>query len=445
MSGKEQPPHGTYPSKSSRSGLFHHELTTSPHVSTSLHHWHVSSRTDFLQAISSASRDDLPLAQSTTGHSQTFPKSKDEQMSELVDMIDTYRIELDKTRGNMEDLARRYESLEGRCESLEILNRGLKSQNEDLERRLEQLARENKTAAGATMYEANRSRQTTKTSLAIMPPPASQTLVQRSTIPASAQHHGDHLYNHLNQFFRQTEIWAGNYANSPVPAALQSVTKKFKERQLKLAIPSHLLHDLNNVRHAMTKLILIAMIEATFQPQCFEYFKPEFSGQLTAERRQVYGGIPSDERKALAEARTRAIKMFVQDPKWAEFLNKFVSNKCGEIWQMLRPVFGPGAAEDGAWPSFVGLFRQAASIALTMHQRVSFFRVDFPPVGEGSCYNPAVMTIVESAGSQWRPPAGAGPQRLKLAATPIIYETTWGSNGAMGEPKPMCKAKVLLE
>ena len=40
-------------------------------------------------------------------------------MSELVDTIKTYRVELDKTRRNMEDLTRRYENLECRYQSLE--------------------------------------------------------------------------------------------------------------------------------------------------------------------------------------------------------------------------------------------------------------------------------------------------------------------------------------
>lgn len=40
-------------------------------------------------------------------------------MSDLVDTIKTYRVELDKTRRNMEDLTRRYENLECRYESLE--------------------------------------------------------------------------------------------------------------------------------------------------------------------------------------------------------------------------------------------------------------------------------------------------------------------------------------
>ncbi|MDI1487681.1 MAG: hypothetical protein OHK93_006952 [Ramalina farinacea] len=430
MSSKEQPPHGTYLSKSSRSGLFHPELTTSP------------------LAVPSPSRDNQLVERSTTGHSHTFPKSKEEQMGELVETINTYRLELDKTTRNTEDLTRRYKDLERRNESLESLNRSLKSQNEDLQRRnesLQQELQENQAAHGIVRENQKQVRQTTNMPLAIMPFQPSQHIVQRSTIPASAQQHVDHLSDNLNHLFRQAEIWAGTHANSPVPAALQSVTKSFKERQLKLAIPSQLLHDPNTLRHVMTKLILFAMIEATFQPQCFEHFKPEFGDQLTAERRNVYGGIPSQERKALAEARSGAIKKFVRDPNWAGFLNNFVSSKCGEIWQMLRPVFGAGAAAAAAWPSFVGLFRQAVSIALTMHQRVCLFRIDFPPTGEKSCYNPAVMQTVGSTGSEWQPSAGAGPQRLRLAATPIIYETTWGVNGAMGEPKPICKANVLLE
>ena len=366
-------------------------------------------------------------------------------MSELVDTINTYRVELDKTRGNMEDLARRYQDLESRYESLEILNRGLKSQNEDLERRLEQLARETKTAPGATMYEANRSRQTIPKPLAIMPPPSSQTLVQRSVNPASSQQHVDHLSNQLDHFFQQAENWAKAYAKTPVPAALQLVKQRFKERRIKIAITSQLLHDPDTCCHAMTRLVLFTIIDATFQPQCFEHFKPELTGELRAEHRNVYGGIPSQERKALAEARSGAIKMFVQDPNWAGFLNNFVSNKCGEIWQMLRPVFGPGAAEDGAWPSFVGLFRQAVSIALTMHQRVCLFRVDFPHVGEGSAFNPAEMVAIAFAAHEGRRPGATGPQRLKLSITPVIRKTVLEESGAVGATVPICKAKVILE
>ena len=365
-----------------------------------------------------------------------------------MDTINTYRVELDRTRGSMEDLTRRYKDLKHLNESLESRNRILESRNEELERwnkSLEQRAHEKKEAHGSTTESLEQGRPTTKTRLAIMPFQPSQEIVQRSTIPASAQQHGDHLYNHLNQFFQQTEIWAGTYASSPVPGALQSVTTKFKERRSKVAISSHLLHDPNTLRHAITKLIVFAMIEVTFQPQCFEHFKPEFNGPLTAERRKMYGGIPSDERKALAEARTRVFETFVQDPNWAGFLNNFVSNECGKIWQLLRPVFGPGAAAAEAWPSFVGLFRQAVSIALTMHQRVCLFRVDFPPIGEKSCFNPAVMKIMGSPASEGRASAGAGPQRLRLAVTPVIYEIVWGINGAMGEPKPICKANVLLE
>ena len=445
MSGKEQPPQGTYASKSSRSGLFHHELTTSPHVSISLHHWHVSSRTDYLQAVSSPSRNDQPVERSTTGHSQTFPKSKDEQMSELVDTINTYRVELDKTRGNMEDLARRYQNLESRCESLEVLNRGLKSQNEDLERRLEQLGRETKTAPGATTYDANISRQTIPTLLAIMPPPSSQIMVQRTVNPAPSQQHVDHLSNNLSHFFQQAEVWAKAYAITPVPAALQSVKQKFKERRINLPIHSQLLHDPDTACHAMTRLILFAIIDTTFQPKCFEHFKPEFGDQLQAERRKVYSGIPSQERKLLADARIGVIKMFIRDPEWTNFLNKFVSEKCSKLWQLLQPVFGIGAAAADAWPSFVGLFREGVSIALTMHQRVCLFRVDFPHVGEGSAFNPAEMTVIAPVAEEGRRPGTTGPQRLKLSITPVIRKTVLEESGAIGATVPICKAKVILE
>ena len=125
-----------------------------------------------------------------------------------------------------------------------------------LERRLERLARENKAAPGATTYEANRSRQKTTASLAIMPPPSSHELVQRSVSPPPTQQHVDHLFDDFNHFFEQAEICAKTYATTPAPAALQSVKQKFKERRMNLAITSQHLHDSDTTRHAMTKLIL---------------------------------------------------------------------------------------------------------------------------------------------------------------------------------------------
>ena len=324
-----------------------------------------------------------------------------------------------KTRREMEDLTRR--------------NRTLESQNKSLERRIESLERQ------------------AEIPLTIMPPPSYREIVHRSTDFVSAQNRADHLTNdltdNLNHFFQQAGNWANSYAKSPVPAGLINVIRKFKERQMNVAVSSQLLQDPRTYRHVITKLIIFSTINATFESSCFEQFNPDCKEQLRAEhhKRKVYGGIPSEERKALAEARTHTMKMFVHDPKWDEFLNDFVSNKCGTLWQMLQPVFGPGAASGDAWQSFVRLFRQAVSIALTMHQRVSFFRVDFPPVGEGSCFNPGEMVSLAAMGIEGGSAAGAGPQRLRLAITPVIFETVWGVNGAMGEPKPVCKACVLLE
>ena len=366
-------------------------------------------------------------------------------MSELVETINTYRIELDKTRGNMEDLARRYENLESRYESLETLNRGLKSQNEDLERRLRQLARQNEAAPGTTTYDAIKSRPETTASLTIMPPPSSRDLVQRSVNPPLAQQHIDHLSDHFNHFFQGVDIWAKNYATTPAPAALQPIKQKFKERHMNLTISSQLLHDPDTARHTITKLILFAFMDATFQPRCFAHFKPEFGEQLHAERHKLYSGIPSNERKLLAQARVGVINMFVRDPEWNNFLNKFVSDKCSKLWQLLQPVFGTGAGAADAWPSFVGLFRQAVSIALTMHRRVCLFRIGFPHVGEGSAFNPAEMTKIGPTTDEGPRPGATGPQRLKLSITPVIRKTVLEESGAIGATVLICKAKVISE
>ena len=72
--------------------------------------------------------------------------------------------------------------------------------------------------------------------------------------------------------------------------------------------------------------------------------------------------IPSKERKLLAEARLGVIKMFVRDPDWTNFLNKFVSDKCSKLWQLLQPVCGPEATAEEAWSSFEDHLRQAVDI-----------------------------------------------------------------------------------
>ena len=81
--------------------------------------------------------------------------------------------------------------------------------------------------------------------------------MQGSVNAASSQHHVDHLSNNLNRFFQQAEIWAKAYANTLVPAALQSVTKKLKERHMNVAISSKLLHDPETCRHTITILVHI--------------------------------------------------------------------------------------------------------------------------------------------------------------------------------------------
>ncbi|MDI1489186.1 MAG: hypothetical protein OHK93_008464 [Ramalina farinacea] len=110
---------------------------------------------------------------------------------------------------------------------------------EDLERRnesVQQQVRENQAAHGVVRENQKQARQTIQTPLAIMPPPSTHTMVQRNVNAASSQYPIDHLSHNLDQFFRQTEIWVGTYANSPVSTALQSVTKKFKERRMNIAI-----------------------------------------------------------------------------------------------------------------------------------------------------------------------------------------------------------------
>ena len=90
-----------------------------------------------------------------------------------------------------------------------------------------------------------------------------------------------------------------------------------RHRKFQRAAYEHSYHELA-IAKSYNLLLRHEQVDARFQPKCFEHFKPEFSGQLNAGRRKVYGGIPSQERKALAEARALVIKMFVQDPMWAE-------------------------------------------------------------------------------------------------------------------------------
>ena len=42
-------------------------------------------------------------------------------------------------------------------------------------------------------------------------------------------------------------------------------------------------------------------------------------------------------------------------------------SKCGELWQLLQPVFGPGATAAEAWPSFEDLVRQAVNNAASTY------------------------------------------------------------------------------
>lgn len=155
--------------------------------------------------------------------------------------------------------------------------------------------------------------------------------------------------------------------------------------------------------------------------------------QLLAERKKLKGAIPSNDRRKLAESRANVVAMFVNEPGWDGWLNQHVTTKCTELWSLLRPVSSPDDTFPVAWAAFFGLFREAVSIALTMHQRVSLFRVDVPP-----CWR----WLVFQSSSKGRSSAGAGPQRLRLAVTPG-FETTLGSKSASWPPSPTSSFQPL--
>ena len=259
-------------------------------------------------------------------------------------------------------------------------------------------------------------------------------------------HHLDSLTPPLTKFFKDVEAWAKHYCNLPDEVRDKRMPLIVRHKLAAVTNPSMVaaLIGTSQTRWlAITKLILVDMLDYAFQAKAVKGYTPEFDQRLFNARSVVHGGVPSYVRHNAAVESAAIIEELISSRAWPRHLRNNTGFQARQQYDDVESLLDADVNKITAWGHFHQLWEEAMKIGMTMLRRESFFEFSFPPVGNNVFFNPANMVNRDAKYNHDPKTLGEMGLKVRLAITPVVLETKMEAN-MMVSVRPLTFANVLL-
>ena len=266
-------------------------------------------------------------------------------------------------------------------------------------------------------------------------------LVRQNTDQAS----GVNLIADFTPFFHLTEAWTHNYVRVPDQYKDQFVSDSLRNA-LSLATDPRTAMKL--MSSSKTRPLLVArvinqlIVDFAFRPMLLRGFSTFYDNKISSFRGQLMGNIPSNVRRGLLLACAETVVDMTQADGFENWMDRNISPKAHEMWQLLQPLFAHGTPHDPAWNDLNRIWKEATRIGILMLSKPCIYTLDFPPMGPNSYFNPSNMCNRDEEFTQNPQALSSMAVSVRLAITPIVTETDFMKDAI--EAKCLHQAMVLL-
>lgn len=250
----------------------------------------------------------------------------------------------------------------------------------------------------------------------------------------------------FSKFFKLTEEWARNYANSP-------------NRAKDLTLPDGLLKALANNSHsdqvmglissAGTRYLLVARMVNSwvgndlFQPHVLKQYSHSFDQKVRRFREGLADpDVPVSVRQGLLRVIADTAKELTSTDDFDAFVEHHILEEVSSLWDRLAYLFASGISQTQAWADLQHIFREGFRIAVLMLCTPLSYCFTYPSVDRNSYFNPGCMINRDLTYKDNPLMLLRRGLRVRLGITPVIVTTSYVGPSIV--PQTVHLANVLL-